>query len=414
MKQDTFVAVVKGKDPRQCVAKCLQLLEKKGFNLTNPGKVLLKPNIAVPEPHEYLPGVTDPRVIGALVEEFRMRGASQVLVGEDPVWGLDAKEAFQVTGIADIVKKNGGEVTYFDQEERVELTVKDPHVFRTISVPRSVVECDLLVNVPKMKTSFMTEVTLGIKNLYGCITYEQRKRFHREIDLSYVLADIANTLTPGLTIIDGIVAMDGWGPHAGNTVDMGVIIGGSDIVAVDAVGSSIMGLDPRAAPTTQVAERDGLGTASLSDITILGEKIEDVRKVLARPVFKFVTKAPNVRLFPGGPCPGCRGRIPLVPLEVDPNKKYGIIVGREPVALPEVMDVDEIWLLGNCGLRAGMAYVLRDMVRAAGKGSSWKPSVKVVPGCPPLDYYSEQTCFTGLRQKGWMKRDPIVEDGRYR
>jgi uncharacterized protein (DUF362 family) len=414
MKRDTFVAVVKGKDPRNCVAKCLKLLEKKGLNLTNPGKVLLKPNLAMPVPHEHRPECTEPRVIGALVEEFRLRGASQVLVGDEPAYGLDAEEAFQAVGMTEIVKKMGGDVTYFDREERVDLTVKNPHVFRTISVPRSVVECDLLVNVPKMKTSFMTEATLGVKNLLGCIKFEQRKLFHREIDLSYVLADIANTLRPGLTVIDGIVAMEGWGPHAGPAVDLGVIVGGSDVVAVDAISSYIMGLDPRAAPTTQVTERDGLGTASMADIVVLGEKVEDVRKILERPVFKFVTKAPNVSLFPGGPCQGCRGRIQLVPHEVDPNKKYGIIIGREPIALPETLDVDEVWLVGNCALRAGMAYVLRDIVRTAQEGSLWKPSVKVVPGCPPLDYYIEHTVFDLYRQKGWMKRDPVAEGGRCR
>lgn len=416
MNCGSSVAVVKGKDPRESVAQCLRLLEQQGVNLTNPGKVLIKPNIALPVPHSYRPECTDPYVVGALVEELLARGASQVLVGEEPAWGADAEEAFMVTGMTEIVKGRGGDVTYFDREQRVDLPVKNPHVFNTISVPRSVAECDLLVSLPKMKTTFIMEATLGIKNLYGCIKYEQRKRFHREIDLAYVLADIVNTLSPGLTVVDGLVAMEGYGPHAGDPVDMGVIVGGTDVVAVDAVTSYLMGLDPRAVAVTQVAEKDGLGTASLSDIQIVGEKLEDVRQVFARPLFKYVSKHPNVKVFPGGLCPGCRPRISLVPMEVDPNKRYGVIIGREPIALPELetLELDEIWLVGNCGLRAGMAYVLRDIVKATKQGGQWEPSVKVVPGCPPLDFYSEYTSFAHAREKGWMTRDPVTEGGRYR
>ncbi|MEW6545784.1 MAG: DUF362 domain-containing protein [Bacillota bacterium] len=404
MNATSTVAIVQDSSPRRAVLKVVALLRGAGVSLDVRGKkVLVKPNLALPVPPSVRPETTDPLVVAAVLEWVKEEGAQEIWVGDAPAWGARARDAFRVTGLAEVVRDLGVRAVYFDEEPRVEVPVPDAHVFPFLSLPRVVVEADVVVSVPKMKTSFMQEVTLGIKNLLGCIPFEQRKRFHREIDLGYVLADIARVVRPGLTIIDGMVAMEGYGPHAGTPKRVNLVIASDDVVAADAVGAALMGYDPRASVATQVAEKDGLGVAHLDQIRIVGEELSAVASVFKRPVLEFVNPNPNVRVHAGGICPGCRPRIKVVPPRVEVDKTYAVIIGREPIPLAGALDADEIWLVGNCGLRAGMAYLLRRQLSdAPGSKLVGRTKIHVVPGCPPLDWYAEESAFKALRASGWM------------
>lgn len=195
------------------------------------------------------------------------------------------------------------------REPEVEVSVGG-HVLREVRLPRALVEADWLVNMPKAKIHFLTGVTVGIKNLFGCIRYEDRKKYHWEIDLANLLADLVKALPPDLTIVDAIQAMEGFSPHAGTAVEMGPVIAGTNAIAVDCAGTYLMGVDPRSLATLQVAEKLGLGSIDLADIRIAGETLDEVRKVFLPPVFQFVSKHKNVRLYAGGVWLGCRPRIP--------------------------------------------------------------------------------------------------------
>jgi hypothetical protein len=246
----------------------------------------------------------------------------------------------------------------------------------------------------------LTAVTVGIKNLFGCIRYEDRKKFHREIDLASVLADLLKALPPGLTVVDAVQAMEGFGPHAGTAVNMALVIAGTDAVAVDTVGTYLMGVQPRSLAVLQIAEKLGLGSIDMESIKVIGEEPDEVRRSLLPPIFQFVSQNKNVHVYAGGVCPGCRPRIPTVPLYCDPSKDYAVVIGREPIAIRPDVEADEVWLVGNCGVRAGMAWVLQRAFH--GGFSRGVPRVVKVPGCPPLDWYSQRFVFPPLREKGWM------------
>ena len=115
------------------------------------------------------------------------------------------------------------------------MPVPNGHLVKELSLPKAVVNADFIINLPKMKTSIISDLTLGIKNLFGCVMFEDRKMFHREADLAYYLCDIYKAVKPDITIVVGIVAMEGYGAHMGDPVDKVLIIGGNDIVAVDAL-----------------------------------------------------------------------------------------------------------------------------------------------------------------------------------
>jgi hypothetical protein len=239
-----------------------------------------------------------------------------------------------------------------------------------------------------------------MKNLFGCMRYQDRKKYHREIDLMCVLADLVKALPADLTVVDAVQAMEGFGPHAGTAVEMGLVIAGTDTVAVDTVTSYLMGFDPKSLAVLQVAQKLGLGSVEMSDMIVLGEDVDEVRKTLLPPIFQLVNQHDNVHVYAGGVCPGCTPRIPVVPTPWDHTKSYAIIIGREPIAMRPDVEADEIWLVGNCGVKAGMACLLRRAFLGGFKNGA--PKIVKVPGCPPLDWFSQRVVFPPLRQKGWM------------
>lgn len=143
-----------------------------------------------------------------------------------------------------------------------------------------VLDSDFLINLPKLKTHSFMAFTGAIKNMYGVIPHGLRCSYHREYAKSEIfgqmLVDIFSCAPPHLNIMDAIHAMEGEGPSAGSSKKVGLILASSDGVALDAVASKIIGLDPMQIHTTINAAKRGLGTAQMAEIEILGEKIQDI------------------------------------------------------------------------------------------------------------------------------------------
>ena len=144
------------------------------------------------------------------------------------------------------------------------------------------VEADLVVNISKLKTHGLTTFTGAVKNVFGCVPGIRKGLFHvqaaedREV-FAQMLVDLFGAVRPGANVMDGVVAMEGEGPNAGNPKRMGVILASSDAVAIDAVACAIAGIDPLSISTTRLAHEQGLGRGKLSCIEIRGESIDCVR-----------------------------------------------------------------------------------------------------------------------------------------
>lgn len=397
-KDKATVAISKNPDPEIAVPEAIRLLGGIKKFVNKGDVVLIKPNVSFPIPPEHGPDATSPEVISTVTRLFKEGGAGRVVVGEQSVWGCRTRDAFRITGIKEVVEKAGGEVCYFDEAPRLNVKVDQGRVFKELSLPKIAREADLIVNLPKMKTSFISHITLGLKNHYGFIYFEDRRKFHRMYDLAYAVCDIAKTVKCGLTIIDGIVAMEGQGPHAGTAKKMDLIIAGRDPVAVDAIGAKIMGFNPLEPPITQVAGHYGLGVAELDKIEVVGEPIEKVKSPFERSFINVVSNHPNVEVYVGGVCPGCAPRIPAVPPVNDPAKNYAIILGRRPNIMGDI-NADEIWAIGKCGIDAAMT--LNDRFSKVKN-----PIVQKIPGCPPLIWWATHTMWKLLKDKGWAEDFP--------
>ena len=385
------VSLVKTDDPYVGVRKAIEILDLGRMGIKG-SRILLKPNICSPFPPDETPSITHPDVIGALIRYLKEEGAQRIYVGDEPVWGLKSRLCCEKSGVKDVVEREGGELVYFEEGKRITKKVSQGRIYESISIPAIVEEVDILINVPKMKTSIMTLVTLCLKNLFGLVSFRDRKRFHRGIDLSYALVDIAKVIRPHLNLIDGIVAMEGMGAHSGTPRNLDILIASQDMVAAEIVGTQVMGFDAMEPVATQLALKDKIGVSSVEEIEIVGSPIEEVKATLERPIFRLVHPKPNVEVIPGGICPGCMSRVPRIPPQTEDEKQYAVIIGRR-VRFPKEKKFDEIWCFGDCGIE--------ECKRLTTRYPHLKEKMKIVRGCPPLDWWRGQTIDKELKKKGW-------------
>jgi len=153
-------------------------------------------------------------------------------------------------------------------------------ILKKVYISPLLLEADFILNLPKLKTHSFTVFTGAVKNMFGIIPYGLRLNYHRQYIrndvFSQMLVDVFSCVPPHLTIMDGIVAMEGEGPSAGKSRKIGVILASQDAVAVDAVASKIIGFNPMNIFSTQNAHERGLGIGKIENIEITGESIRDV------------------------------------------------------------------------------------------------------------------------------------------
>jgi uncharacterized protein (DUF362 family) len=140
-------------------------------------------------------------------------------------------------------------------------------------LPETVVQSDLVVSMPKMKTHHWGGVTLSLKNCFGCVpgrVYGWPKNVLHWAGLEHSIIDVAAAVRPDIAIVDGIVGMDGNGPISGEPRPAGLLVFGTDPVATDATAAHAMKIDPERVYYLREAGRF-LGQVHLDELTQTGE-----------------------------------------------------------------------------------------------------------------------------------------------
>jgi len=269
-------------------------------NFIKPGsRVLVKPNLLMAKEPEF--GIdTHPEVVRAVIKV--LKGINCIIfVGDGPsVWGNQAEnveDVYEVSGIKKVCQEEGIDLVKFENRRMRE---KFP-------LTTWLDNCDYIVNVPKFKTHSLTTLTAAVKNLFGCVVGNFKMELHKNYfdinDFCGILLDIYKEIKPALTIVDGIIAMEGEGPAtSGKLRQSNLIIAGSDCISIDSVLAFIMGLKAEDILTNKIGQKRGLGVADLKQIEIIGEKLENVKGApfllpsasiqgkLPAPVAKFILK----------------------------------------------------------------------------------------------------------------------------
>ncbi|HDN01683.1 MAG TPA: DUF362 domain-containing protein [Candidatus Bathyarchaeota archaeon] len=274
--EKTRVAIAKAKDPYEALNKALKLIEAEKL-VNKEDKILIKPNYVVAK-HPSTGVTTDPRVIDGLIMFLKNLGASRIVVGEGGAG--DTERAFNVVGIREVTRKHNVELVNLNNDSRVNLKVKEPLALNEVGVAETALKSTCIINVPKLKVHHIALVTLSMKNLMGLIL--PKSIMHDQINEKIV--DLATLFKDKvkLNIVDGLIGSEEDEVH-GSPVQMDLIIAGANMVAVDAVAAAVMGINPKRVKYLELAEERGLGTASLDEIEVLGERIEDVKKKFKLP-----------------------------------------------------------------------------------------------------------------------------------
>ena len=235
-------------------------------------KVLIKPNLlSATTPDTGID--THPEFIRAVIKLVKEPGA-RILLGDSPsVWGSPQE--------VDAVYEESG-MKKLAADEKIELVkFKRSRIKSGYPLTTWIDDCDCIISLPKFKTHDLMVLTGAIKNLFGLVPGLYKMELHKRAlsarELAGVLADIYSISRPTLSIVDAIIAMEGDGPASGGTLrNLGLILAGSDAVALDSAMATIMGLSPTDIFSTKVAAERGLGNADFNKIDVLGQRIEDL------------------------------------------------------------------------------------------------------------------------------------------
>ncbi len=351
----------------------IRAIDSIGEKPVAPGdRVLIKPNLV--EPANPDSGqITTPRLIEAVARYCLDRGATRVIIGEGPGYyqpQSHLRECFTRSGVSEVAARLGIEWVLFDE-----------HSYRTCQgVPGCTPEqfritefaftCDKFINLPVLKTHYLTTVTLAMKNLKGCLKREDKPLFHRW-DLSRAVVELCQLVRPTINIIDctarTIVRQLGTGYSNWEQAGNGLLIASPDIVAVDAVGCALMGIDPAEVRTVSLGTAAGLGESNLTKIDMVGEELKWLKFKVKLPWEELRQSFPRLEIIGAEKaCSGC-----LIPLlsALTLLREQGTKLER-PLAIclgenPEVPERKTWLLVGDCALVEGK------------EERSW------VSGCPP-------------------------------
>lgn len=267
----------------QAIAACLEPLG--GFEARiRPGdRVFCKVNLLMPAAPERAI-TTHPAVLRAVIRGIREAGGEPV-VGDNPA-GPGLRTHLSRCGLLSVIEEEGAEIA--DMQPTVEIRSKRAVGRRTFEVSQAVLDADVLVNLPKFKSHALVYMTLATKNLFGLVPGLEKARWHmraqKEEDFASLLVDLYAAVLDAprrpreiLHLLDGVLALEGDGPGMGGQPrPLGVLLAGTDAVAVDRVACRVANLEPHRLYTCALASERDLGVGELSCIEVKGAPLEQV------------------------------------------------------------------------------------------------------------------------------------------
>ncbi|CEH34884.1 DUF362 domain-containing protein [Romboutsia lituseburensis] len=308
-------------------------------------KVLIKPNLLMKKRPEEAT-TTHPMVVKVLCEKL-LKLNCEVIIGDSPGGPYTVsslKGIYKSSGMKDVADELGITLNYDISDVKVENY--DANALKYMDIITPITKVDHIINICKFKTHGMATFTGGVKNLYGCIAGLKKAEIHyrfptEELFCEEVLLDICSYVNPTLTIMDGVVGMEGDGPSAGVPRHLGVMLASQSPYALDAVACKIINLNSDRVPTLRGSIKRGYIKEDFSDINILGEDIEkliikdfkipstskDFRllksslpKFLHEPITKLITPKPVVRHKDCIKCGKCIQACPAKVMSFNENK----------------------------------------------------------------------------------------------
>ncbi|MEX2680567.1 MAG: DUF362 domain-containing protein [Candidatus Sigynarchaeota archaeon] len=360
--------------------------------------VMLKPSFVLPSNDERMTLATNTHnsVIAGTARAVLSKGVKRVLVAEHHTVG-PARFSFAMVHVKAAIKgiKNV-EPCYLDEVPMVKVSVQNPFIRDySINFPRMLLDgtVDYLITLPKLKTNTFAQVSLSIKNSFGLISKKDRLKYHG-VDLDKHLASLYLVRKPDLAIVDAIVAGEGQGPQQTTPVPTGLLVAGTNCIAVDAACCHLMGQDPMTVPHVQLLHDRGLGPVSLDDISLQNKNVFESRRRNFKTPDLNLSTSPRFRVFQGNEvCKG--GCLAMLRSILD---GYGLVdgwnsLGNLNIIIGKGVDVPDNSLRN---LKNGKTIVFGDCAE------HYKNHGIFIKGCPP-EYLRTATMLAVKARFGFSK-----------
>lgn len=221
-------------------------------------RVLLKPNLLT----GGRPGkecVTRPEVVYCVAKLVQEAGGKPFL-GDGPAFG-SARGVAKANGYLPLIEELNLPIVEF-HGKRYE-TVSE--AFNHLLLSKEAMDADVVINLPKVKSHVQLTLTMGVKNLFGCVPGKMKAWWHMEAGkdsdrFGEMLVETARAINPDLTILDGIIGHEGNGPSGGEPRYLGILGASRNVFALDLAIAEVININPAIVPTLAAQNRLGLST----------------------------------------------------------------------------------------------------------------------------------------------------------
>ena len=249
-------------------------------------RVVLKPNLVDIVPG--FPTYTHPRVTQAMIQFARAMGAKEIIVADGSAFRREMQVILDETGYAEMLAQEQVSFLDLNYDDLVAMPLKGNYTrLKTLLVSKTIVDADLLVSMPKLKTHHWSDISISVKNFFGIVAgikYGWPKNTLHIQGIPAVLAELAHSVpTRTCALVDGIIGMEGDGPLFGTRVPSGVLVAGNDLLAVDATCARLMGFNPAQIDYLNFAAWAGVGAIAEDKIDLVGEPLANLQRLFERP-----------------------------------------------------------------------------------------------------------------------------------
>jgi len=370
--QRVAIAKVEKGDIEAAVREAIALAGGLGELINSDSRVLIKPNQCKPAVSGS--GVlTDVRVTEAVARIVLELKPRSLVIGDGAIAGYDfsgysTEEVFAASGMSEVAGKLGIELRNLNRDSFEEVTIDRPLVMDKVRIARTALESDVIISIPVLKSHIRTHATLSLKNMKGVMPGAEKRKSHR-LGLDMAIVDLNSVVRPSYAVIDATVGMEGLWQYPQDSRKMGLIVAGRDALAVDAVGASLMGIDPRQIMHLQYLAKQEGTILDLGQIEIVGEPLDKHRQHFKTGFEVFEARYPEVHIIQGeSACSGCTSELVSA---ITYMKQAGY--GREMEGLTVVIGnpaeleaTEKTALLGKCA-------------------KEWAGLGCYVAGCPPKE-----------------------------
>ncbi len=301
------VSITKGKNIVENVINALNLIDAKSI-ISPYDQVLIKPNLL--EIHNAYSGyATKPEVIRGIIRFLKSINVKNIIVAEGS--NSDTKQCAECSDILSVVDHEGVDFVDLNYDGTTVVKIPDYLRMQEVRIANTVLNSDIIISAPVLKTHLYATVTLSLKNMMGVLINDEapakvdKKIIHPEFwgtgdyermgredsikaisDADKRIADLVSVVRPNIAVIDAITGIEGNGPSSGEIVNkLDIIIAGNDPVATDVVGSAYMGIDAKKIGHIVMANKKGLGEIDISNIELVGMPLDEVKRKFRMPDF---------------------------------------------------------------------------------------------------------------------------------